>query len=103
MGGGSARRVELFSAAPLEMERDLAPQDRGPVGASRWHGHLSEPRRALQCVLDLDVDLAEELDAPILRATRAAATAFTFECEPGRLAVPDWLAATATGPRAAHP
>jgi CRP-like cAMP-binding protein len=47
--------------------------------------------------LDIDGDLADELEGQILPAARAAATAMTFETEAGRLPVPEWLSLTSTG------
>lgn len=61
-------------------------------------GPVSASQRSVQCVLDIDVDLAEELDAQVLRAARAAAVAVTLEREPGRLPVPEWTNATGAGP-----
>jgi CRP/FNR family cyclic AMP-dependent transcriptional regulator len=52
----------------------------------------------VQCLLDIDVDLADELDPQILRAARAAAVAVTLQTEPGRLPVREWLKATGAGP-----
>lgn len=59
---------------------------------------MSRSPCAVQCLLDLDTDLADELDPPVLRAARAAAVVSTFRSDVGRLPVPEWLAATATGP-----
>ncbi|HWE08889.1 MAG TPA: helix-turn-helix domain-containing protein [Solirubrobacteraceae bacterium] len=52
----------------------------------------------MQCLLDIDVDLAEELDAQVLRAARAAAVSVTIETEPGRLPVAEWLTCAGAGP-----
>lgn len=46
---------------------------------------------ASRCLLDLDVDLAEELAPDVKRVARAAATALTFESDPGYLPMFDWL------------
>jgi CRP-like cAMP-binding protein len=52
----------------------------------------------VHCLLDIDVDLADELDAQVLRAARAAAVAVTLETEPGQLPVAEWLTAAGPGP-----
>jgi hypothetical protein len=52
----------------------------------------------VRCLLDLDVDLADELEPEIRRPARAAATAMTFELGTGRIALDHWLAAVASGP-----
>jgi DNA-binding transcriptional ArsR family regulator len=51
----------------------------------------------VQCLLDIDVDLADELDAQVLRAARAAAVAVTLETESGRLPVVEWLTVVGRG------
>jgi hypothetical protein len=53
---------------------------------------------SLRCLLDLDVDLADELDPDIRRHARAAATAMTFELGTGRVTLDDWFMAAANGP-----
>lgn len=53
--------------------------------------------RSLKCLLDIDPDLAEELEIQIRPAVRAAAIAVTFETDTGRLPVPDWLSLTSAG------
>jgi CRP-like cAMP-binding protein len=53
---------------------------------------------SLKCLLDIDSDLADELDRGVLRAARGAAVALTFQTEPGRLPVPEWLEDAAPGP-----
>jgi hypothetical protein len=52
----------------------------------------------VQCVLDIDVDLADELDPQILTAARGAAIAVTLQSDPGRLPVQEWLTAAGSGP-----
>lgn len=52
----------------------------------------------MQCLLDIDADLADELDAQVMRAARAAAVAVTLETESGRLSVPEWLTVAGRGP-----
>jgi hypothetical protein len=53
---------------------------------------------SFQCLLDLDADLADELEPELRRVARAAATAVTFETDPGQVQVSDWLARVASGP-----
>lgn len=54
--------------------------------------------RSYQYLLDLDVDLAEELDVRMRLAARSSVTALTFEEEAGPLALGEWLALAAPGP-----
>lgn len=65
---------------------------RGLRGSSHLHP------RSLQCLLDMDPELGEELEPRTLPAARAAALAVTFRSDPGRLPLGDWLAGTARGP-----
>ena len=51
----------------------------------------------LRCLLDLDADLAEELDPDVRRAARAAALAATITAEPGSLPMTRWLTAATAG------
>lgn len=53
---------------------------------------------AFRCVLDLDADLADALDPESRRVARAAATALTFEVDPGPLGMASWLDHMAEGP-----
>lgn len=53
---------------------------------------------SLQCLLDLDADLADELEPEIRRPARAAATAVTFEVPAGRVGLGEWFAAVGKGP-----
>jgi hypothetical protein len=53
---------------------------------------------SLQCLLDLDADLAEELEPGVRRAARAAATAVVVDVEAGRVPLGSWLHVTARGP-----
>jgi CRP-like cAMP-binding protein len=55
---------------------------------------LAPPQR----LLDLDVDLAEELQPETRRVARAAATAEVLELECGSVQLGTWLARTADGP-----
>src|SRR5204863_9070368 len=50
-----------------------------------------------QCLLDLDGDLADELEPEVRRAARAAATAITLDIGLGRVAMGHWLTATSQG------
>jgi CRP/FNR family transcriptional regulator, cyclic AMP receptor protein len=54
--------------------------------------------RSLRCLLDIDHDLADELELPVLPAARAAALALTIETDPGRLPLPEWLKLASGGP-----
>jgi hypothetical protein len=53
---------------------------------------------SFRCLLDLDGDLADELDPDARRVVRAAATALTFEVEAGQLGLGEWFAPVAGGP-----
>jgi CRP/FNR family transcriptional regulator, cyclic AMP receptor protein len=53
---------------------------------------------AFRCLLDLDSDLADELDPESRRVARAAATALTFGVDPGSLAMAPWLEQASEGP-----
>lgn len=53
---------------------------------------------AFRCLLDLDSDLADELDPDSRRLARAAATALTFEADPGPLGMASWLDQVSDGP-----
>ena len=65
-----------------------------PVGAIRSLGRSASVR----CLLDLDADLAEELEPDLRRPARAAATVLTFELGATRLVLEDWFAAVGSGP-----
>lgn len=49
-------------------------------------------------LLDLDADLADELELRLRLAARPAATAVTFDVEVGDVSLVDWLAVAAPGP-----
>ncbi len=51
-----------------------------------------------QYLLDLDVDLADELDVRMRLAARSSVTALTFDDDAGPLGLGEWLAAAAPGP-----
>lgn len=75
----------------MRTEHDTA----GPIGL-RSSGN--DMLLGTRCLLDLDTDLAEELELQAMRAARAAATAPILEAEPGSVALGDWLARAAPGP-----
>jgi hypothetical protein len=52
----------------------------------------------VRCLLDLDVDLADELEPEVRRPARAAATVTTFEQATGRLRLDEWFLAAGNGP-----
>jgi CRP/FNR family cyclic AMP-dependent transcriptional regulator len=54
--------------------------------------------RSYQYLLDLDVDLADELDVRMRLAARSSVTALTFEEEAGQLGLGEWLTIAAPGP-----
>ena len=51
-----------------------------------------------RCLLDLDSDLADELDPESRRLARAAATALTFDADPGPFDLGPWLDEVGQGP-----
>jgi hypothetical protein len=53
---------------------------------------------SFRCLLDLDADLADELEPEIRRPARAAATALTVELGNGPLALGEYFAAVGRGP-----
>jgi hypothetical protein len=53
---------------------------------------------SFQCLLDLDADLADELDPDARRVARAAATALTFQVDAGQLGLGEWFAPVSGGP-----
>lgn len=57
-----------------------------------------ERARSNQYLLDLDVDLAEQLDVPLRLAARPSVTAMTFEADPGPVALGRWLSIIPPGP-----
>jgi CRP-like cAMP-binding protein len=59
-------------------------------------GSLTSPG-SFRCLLDLDLDLAEELDPQVRRVARAAATTLTFECEAGEAPMFEWLRQASSG------
>jgi CRP/FNR family transcriptional regulator, cyclic AMP receptor protein len=77
----------------------LKPDDPHSVGL-RWTGRPRsvERSRSNQYLLDIDVDLAEELDVPMRLAARPSVTAITFETDAGPIALGRWLKRAAAGP-----
>ncbi len=71
-------------------ERRRDPTDHGPVALGA-PSRRQRPR-SYRYLLDLDVDLAEELDVRMRLAARPAVTAITFEVEPGDVRLAEWLA-----------
>lgn len=71
--------------------------DSGPP-RGQWRPLPGGTRTSSRCLLDLDVDLADELGAEVRRVARAAATATVIEAEAGLLPMPDWLGRTNDGP-----
>ncbi len=65
--------------------------------AGRADGVLAHSA-SFRCLLDLDSDLADELDPEARRVARAAATALTFETDPGPLDLARWFDAVNEGP-----
>jgi CRP-like cAMP-binding protein len=72
-------------------DRYAGVRDADEVCAKSWP-------EAVQCLLDLDADLAETVAPQARRVVRAAATVTVLDGDPGRLPVPTWLARTAGGP-----
>jgi CRP/FNR family transcriptional regulator, cyclic AMP receptor protein len=68
------------------------------AGSAHRPNGLQSHSAAFRCLLDLDIDLAGELEAPARPLARAAATALTFEAGPGSLALSPWLERVADGP-----
>ena len=67
--------------------------------SNRWSplAPASEPEPAYHFLLDLDLDLADELDVRTRLAARSAVTATVFTAEPGLLRLSDWLALARSG------
>ena len=82
----------------LEREGTLKPDEPAAVDRQPFAASVRARSRSLQCLLDIDADLADELEVGIRRAARAAAITLTFEADPGRLPLPEWLSLTAPGP-----
>jgi CRP/FNR family transcriptional regulator, cyclic AMP receptor protein len=81
------------------MDVHLTQDDRQPV-RPRWTavpGSATHPR-SNQYLLDLDVELAEELDVPMRLAARPSVTAMIFETDAGSVRLADCLALASPGP-----
>jgi CRP/FNR family cyclic AMP-dependent transcriptional regulator len=70
----------------------------GQIHAPVRRAPVFGPSTSYQCLLDLDADLADELDPATRRVARAAATALTFEVEAGQLGLGDCFGPAAGGP-----
>lgn len=93
-------RVERGSHVDVdEDEADLTGDERRPV-RSPWPARAgtSTRARAYQYLLDLDVDLADELDVRMRMVARSAITALTFDADVGEMKLSDWLALASPGP-----
>ena len=88
MPAGDSRSVtgDVLTTGP----NSIRPGD--PRAAAR-RGGLS-----YRCLLDLDLDLAEELEPEARRIARAAATAQILELDSVPIPLEDWLAQAADGP-----
>jgi hypothetical protein len=77
----------------------LDPYD-APVGPPRLAPRRIARERpsSYQYLLDIDVDLAEQLDLRMRLVARTAASAVTFEVDGGEVPLSDWLASAAPGP-----
>jgi CRP/FNR family cyclic AMP-dependent transcriptional regulator len=83
---------------PFSDRQDPRRHPSAPNGgqASRWPP--AERTTSFRCLLDLDADLAEELDADSRRVARAAATTVTFRSDLGCLSLSEWLVRAHGGP-----
>lgn len=81
------------------MEDELTSGDERAV-RSRWPalGGLRSRPSSYQYLLDLDVDLADELDVRMRMVARSAVTAMTLNTDAGEVRLSDWLALAAAGP-----
>jgi CRP/FNR family cyclic AMP-dependent transcriptional regulator len=82
----------------VDGEGELRPDD-AHAAQSRWAKRTTRRRpSSYQYLLDLDVDLAEELDVRMRMVARPAVTAMTFDVDSGEVALSELLAAAAPGP-----
>jgi CRP/FNR family cyclic AMP-dependent transcriptional regulator len=90
---------EVRSGDDVHEEVQLRPDDADAV-RSRWASQAPQRTRpsSYRYLLDLDLDLADELDVRMRLAARPAATAVTFELDTGEVKLTEWLAAAAPGP-----
>jgi CRP-like cAMP-binding protein len=66
--------------------------------ALRWPQHTARRHSSYRYLLDLDVDLAEQLDVRMRMVARPAVTAVIFDADPGEIHVQDLLGAVGRGP-----
>src|SRR5690242_12424497 len=88
------RSSERGSDVERDGERRRDSTDQVPARWRRGRQHPSSYRY----LLDLDVDLAEELDVRMRMVARPAVTAITFDVDPGDVRLAKWLSAAAGGP-----
>jgi CRP/FNR family transcriptional regulator, cyclic AMP receptor protein len=65
---------------------------------SPWPARTQPRPSSYQYLLDLDVDLADELDVRMRMVARSAITAVTFDVDVGELKLSEWLSLAARGP-----
>lgn len=83
----------------MDAEGELTSRD-DHVIRSPWPARSPAPARpsSYQYLLDLDVDLADELDVRMRMVARHAVTAVTFDVDAAEVKLADWLALAASGP-----
>lgn len=79
---------------------EVDPRSRELNAPGRWLSDMSRRRKpgSFRCLLDLDADLADELELDLRRPARAAATTLTFELGTGPVGLGEYFAAVGTGP-----
>ncbi len=80
----------------MDGDGELMPDHRDPVHA-RWRRRPAQRPSSFRYLLDLDVDLAEELDVRMRMVARPAVTAITFDVDPGEIDMSSWLQAASGG------
>jgi CRP-like cAMP-binding protein len=82
-----------------DVEVELNPGET-ELARSRWTGRAAARARpsSYQYLLDLDLDLADELDVRMRLAARTALTARVFEVDCGEINLSEWLALASPGP-----
>lgn len=70
----------------------------GALGIDPEAARACRQAASIHCLLDLDADLAEELEPGSRRVARASATALTFEVDAGQLGVGEWFPPVSGGP-----
>jgi len=80
-------------------EGELKP-DGSQAIPSRWTSKARTRQRpsSFQYLLDIDVELAEELDVRMRMVARPAVTAVTFDVDVGDVRLADWLTIASRGP-----